>query len=91
MEGWTAGGGALGCVVGGARRGAEAGLSRRRPPAAGRGARGSGLRRPWRGRGQGSLGVPGRAHAFPRSAAFWPWAGSGWAGLGERSPEERVS
>ena len=74
-----------GCVVvgGGARRGAEAGASWCRAPAA----RGSGrLSSAQRAGGRGGWGVTGRAHVFRRSAAFWPRAG-----LGEGSPEERVS
>lgn len=72
-----------GAWLGGARRGAEAGPSWCRSPAA----RGSGrLSSAQRAGGRGGWGVTGRAHAFRRSTAFWPRAG-----LSEGSPEERVS
>lgn len=76
MEGWTAGGGAWQCVVGGRGEGLRrGGPSRRRLPLVRWAFGGSGLWPTQRAQGRAALGVTGRAHASLWSAAFWPQAG----------------
>lgn len=91
MEGWTAGGGAWRCVVGGRGEG----LRRAGPalPARGLSLRpGLGVPSSWLGsarRARARLAGASPAERTPDPGPRPFGAGPGWAGLGEDSPEER--